>query len=448
MFTISNVLFSQFYINDTLYISKGSLVAIKESDITNNGVSNFNSGTIHLNGTSAQVIQGSQPIKVDTFGLENSAGVSLQNQLTVNTLFNFVLGKLTTNVSNTNYFVEFLSNSVYAGYGSSSYIDGIVKKTGNQSFTFPLGNASFYAPMSITAPISVTDQFTAYYRNGYPPYNILSKAITLNNVSKTEYWILDRTNGSSNVKVTLSWAGRSGGVGSLSDLRVAHWNGSQWTDEGNSATTGTTASGTVTSNLVSSFSPFTISSVSALNPLPVELAQFNVSTNQDKKEINLTWVTASEKNTSHFEIERSENNKNWNLIGKVNAAGNSVSNIDYSLLDQYPNTGINYYRLKTVDLDSKYSYSAVKYGTISNSKNESISIYPNPIIDDVPVVIKSSSTEFYTVFITDVLGNRISPVYCFSNFTESVPMKDYSSGIYFLNYSKNGLTQVFKIIKK
>jgi len=66
MLVVSNIVFGQLYINDTFYISKGTLVSTKESDITVNGVTNFSTGTFHLNGTSNQVVQGSSPIKVDT----------------------------------------------------------------------------------------------------------------------------------------------------------------------------------------------------------------------------------------------------------------------------------------------------------------------------------------------------------------------------------------------
>ena len=40
---------------------------------------------------------------------------------------------------------------------STSYVDGFVSKTGNTAFTFPIGNNGFYRPVSISAPLTVSD---------------------------------------------------------------------------------------------------------------------------------------------------------------------------------------------------------------------------------------------------------------------------------------------------
>lgn len=103
-------------------------------------------------------------------------------------------------------------------------------------------------------------------------------------ISSCEYWVLDRTNGTSNVNVTLSFRptfGDCSGVTDPSTLLVARWDGSTWTNEGNSASSGTTT-GTVTSNSVTSFSPFTLASTDHIaNPLPIELVNFTAKVNQE-----------------------------------------------------------------------------------------------------------------------------------------------------------------------
>jgi hypothetical protein len=141
-------------------------------------------------------------------------------------------------------------NSLASATGTSnlSYVDGPVEKAGNQAFTFPVGRNGVYRPISITAPSSSSHRFKAEYfeSNSDWAYGHSSKDGSIGDISEVEYWILDRTNGTSNVTVTLSWdTVVSCEVDTLADLLVAVWDGSTWKDRGNGGTTGTQAAGTV-----------------------------------------------------------------------------------------------------------------------------------------------------------------------------------------------------------
>lgn len=89
--------------------------------------------------------------------------------------------------------------------------------------------------------------------------------------------------------------------------------------------------------------------------LPLELISF---TGKNIEEGNLlNWTTASELNTTHFEIERTVNGVDFETLGSVAAAGNSKSIQQYNFIDKQPYLGENLYRLKMYDLDGSYSYS-------------------------------------------------------------------------------------------
>lgn len=93
------------------------------------------------------------------------------------------------------------------------------------------------------------------------------------------------------------------------------------------------------------------------SPLPIELSTFECVSNTSV--IGLNWTTMSEVGNSHFEIERSSEGLSWQYLGTVLGAGNS-SNINYySFIDNYPNEGVNYYRLKQVDYNATFSYSFI-----------------------------------------------------------------------------------------
>jgi Secretion system C-terminal sorting domain len=91
--------------------------------------------------------------------------------------------------------------------------------------------------------------------------------------------------------------------------------------------------------------------------LPVELTSFNVANVNNNNELRFT--TASESNNSHFEIERSNNGKNFETISRIEGKGTTQEVSNYSFTDRTPNKGINYYRLKQVDLDGRFEYSKV-----------------------------------------------------------------------------------------
>lgn len=83
--------------------------------------------------------------------------------------------------------------------------------------------------------------------------------------------------------------------------------------------------------------------------LPVELTSFNVDLVQN--DVHLRWVTASEQNCDHYVIEKSIDLNNWEVVTKVDGAGNSTQTLKYFAIDREPFNGTSYYRLVQVDTD-------------------------------------------------------------------------------------------------
>lgn len=121
-------------------------------------------------------------------------------------------------------------------------------------------------------------------------------------------------------------------------------------------------------------------------PLPVKLNSFVVQKIDNKAKIS--WSTEQESNSSHFVIERSVNGRTWNDIATVTAAGNSSLHINYSIIDNAPMRGFNYYRLKQVDKDAKYDYSEIK-SALFNSRYTA-EIAPNPSKDFINLYLNKA----------------------------------------------------------
>jgi len=131
------------------------------------------------------------------------------------------------------------------------------------------------------------------------------------------------------------------------------------------------------------------------NPLPVELLTFNASC-QDMGN-RLTWSTASENNSLHFEVQRSREGSNWENVAVIPAAGFSNQLLNYEFTDGQMNSGLMYYRLNQVDIngDNKI-YGPIAVDCENNSNNIALT-FPNPSKSGFTLVINQN----------DLIGNAI-----------------------------------------
>ncbi len=138
--------------------------------------------------------------------------------------------------------------------------------------------------------------------------------------------------------------------------------------------------------------------------LPVSLLSFT-ATKEGNKSL-LQWTTANEVNSSYFEAERSSDGVSFTGIGHVDAAGNSGSAKNYSLVDAKPVNGMNYYRLKVVDKDGEFSYSQIR--TINEGMSFGVSIYPNPVKNSLNLNFSSDKAMTVQVVVVDNGGKVVA----------------------------------------
>ncbi|HMG16931.1 MAG TPA: T9SS type A sorting domain-containing protein, partial [Saprospiraceae bacterium] len=128
--------------------------------------------------------------------------------------------------------------------------------------------------------------------------------------------------------------------------------------------------------------------------LPVELVSFTGRTDDSKNILN--WKTASEKNTSLFIVERSEDGySNWSEVAHIKAFGNSNTEKLYSVFDENP-FNESYYRLKILDFGGKYSYSKIIQIKRNNEFDSYIEkLWPNPFNNNLTLELfnKLESSE-------------------------------------------------------
>jgi hypothetical protein len=139
--------------------------------------------------------------------------------------------------------------------------------------------------------------------------------------------------------------------------------------------------------------------------LPVEWQYFTGATHG---RINkLEWATGSEENTDYFEVQRSKDGVNFEVIGNVTAAGNSQETSLYNFDDVAPFSGLNYYRLRLVSKDGSAEISEVVVLEIED-KGNSYTFYPNPAQDEVFYQYTTDVAEDLQIEVLDVLGRVLS----------------------------------------
>jgi len=91
----------------------------------------------------------------------------------------------------------------------------------------------------------------------------------------------------------------------------------------------------------------------------------------------------------------------------VQGSGNSITTQNYSFIDENPLNGINYYRLKQIDYDGKFTYSNIVALKSQFLNPESqILIYPNPVNDKLNCEF-GLEKETIAIEINDILGNVV-----------------------------------------
>ena len=185
--------------------------------------------------------------------------------------------------------------------------------------------------------------------------------------------------------------------------------------------------------------------------LPVELLSFDGTCNDNL--ITLNWRTATEHNTSHFDVLKSRDGENWSKLTTLNSAGNSTQELTYTTKDENAIDGNNYYKLLQYDIDGVYK----EYGPINvicdgNSKGY-FSIFPNPSSGDFQVVLNNKNMVGNgKLIIKDTKGSEILNKEI--NVMTGINLYDIYDlnirpGVYYVQITNNNLsTQIIKEIIK
>lgn len=165
----------------------------------------------------------------------------------------------------------------------------------------------------------------------------------------------------------------------------------------------------------------------------------------------LRWTTASETENNFFTLMRSTDGSNFEAIGTVDGAGNSISAINYDFLDKNAPVGLSYYRLDQTDFDGTTTSSEV----ITLQRGEVpfgiIGVSPIPAVNTLSVDFSSVNDAVVILSVYDasgklVLNQEVEATHGLN--TTSIDVSNYAAGVYFLTVNNGQETLSTRFVKQ
>lgn len=171
-----------------------------------------------------------------------------------------------------------------------------------------------------------------------------------------------------------------------------------------------------------------------MGPIPVNFLYFNAK-KQGETAALLNWKTSQELNSAYFNIERSTDAVNFSYIGRVSAAGNSQVPVEYYFTDNNPASGLNYYRLKQVDIDGHFVYTPSRLVRFDALDAGNVRYFPNPTNGMLYIELtESMSKEDKVLNISNAAGIVLNQLKLGTGTNQllQVNLGRYPKGVYFV----------------
>jgi hypothetical protein len=307
-------------------------------------------------------------------------------------------------------------------------VDGIAA-----AFTFPVGDGTNYLPVTVT-PSSVNDftvcAFSGITENGEPngaAFNVLQKDDVVDAV-----WQVGRFSASGDATLTTSWPSTLEGAtfSTYADniIGIAHNNGSIW---GTVSGAGDNTLNTATRTGITTFSPFGVGQVGQI--LPVNFG--TVKAVQQSNTIKVEWNNLTETEVINYSVERSADGRNFVSIGEVNARLNNGGRADYSFIDATPFSGVNYYRIRSLETTGRSKYSIIVKVDIRGGATQLV-LYPSPVMGgQLSYQAMNLVKGQYTLRIFNSVGQQVysqSLNHPGGSVTEAITLPVVKAGVYSL----------------
>ncbi len=353
-------------------------------------------GTLYLNGSSAQAVNGTQTFKTYNLVTNNGSGITLNNNLSVSGAHTYTAGMITT-AATPNYMI-YEAGSSYSGSNDSRHVNGWVKKIGSTDFIFPVGTTAYQRTISLIN-LSASGEFNVRHNPAVTP-NRLSLYNPLVYVDTSEYWTINKISGGS-AQIAMNWDNSKIRFPNLmiSDIRVANYDGTFWRSIGGTATGSALTTGNITSPGVSAFNRnFTFGSLAYT--LPAKIISFIATRINDYTKLN--WTIGNELTVDHYELQRSDDGINFYTITTQVPFNRNGTEL-YSYDDRKILNGTVFYRLKITELSTQINYSHIVAVSL-NGNDKLLYVITNPVDASISLYASAGVKGLYNYSITNIAG--------------------------------------------
>jgi hypothetical protein len=179
----------------------------------------------------------------------------------------------------------------------------------------------------------------------------------------------------------------------------------------------------------------------SVQTLPVTFVNFTADKSGEK--VVLHWQVTNELNNSYYEIERSNGNGTYTKIGTVTAQGGGATS-SYQFVDANPTlAGSNFYRIKQVDKDGRYSYTPIRL--IKFDTRNIFTVTPNPATNFINIYTSDLGLR---INLFDANGKKVASN-VMSSGSLQLSLSGLSKGIYMIVAEKDGVrVQTTRIVKQ
>jgi large repetitive protein len=176
--------------------------------------------------------------------------------------------------------------------------------------------------------------------------------------------------------------------------------------------------------------------------VPVKL--LSLAAQEQAGKVKLAWKTANEQNADRFQVEYSTDGNSFTAIGAV-MAFNMISGGSYSFIHTNPSQGINYYRLKMLDKDGRFSYSYVVRATLSGQSNQEFTVYPTTAKDFI--IAEHPASEMASIKIITMAGAELRTIAVKRNELQTrVSLEGLAAGVYVATWTNGTKTMSCRFI--
>ena len=180
--------------------------------------------------------------------------------------------------------------------------------------------------------------------------------------------------------------------------------------------------------------------------LPISLTSFTAQPYGNN--VMVKWATESEENNDFMAVQRSTDGRRFAEIGRVKGNGTTLEPQQYSFVDENPQPGINYYRLRQVDFDGTEAFHKVV--AVSFKTDRSLqTLYPTTATDQITFQSSNPADNDSRLSIIDINGRTVKEVIFPAGETErDINISDLASGMYFVRTVQGTQTQSLRFVKQ